>query len=218
LRLLLLLLLLLGHAREQKGLVLEHVHLRIKRLHRVKIVLLRKERLELSHLIAALPVQRVKRLVASSERGSSRSGPRIAHHLVVSAVQEGALVQRMEHPGSELRKRMLVADSVKVRVAVLALGMLGLVGQLGARDGALHELDQVRHSSQEEFMVVRVAVGTLGAHSLASPTVRLANEARELGMIKIRGDHFHLEFTGLVNLPRASMGMNQIEYVTMLFK
>lgn len=202
-----------SHAREQERFTLRY-HCDILLCNGgclVQRFLLRKERLELRHLLG-LPrggreMQRGQRLELVGELGSSRIGPGISHSaLIVGAVQEGALIQRMEHLGAELRKRMLVRDLVKVRIAVLALGMLRQIGNLGARDGALHKLDQVGHSSQEELMVVRVAIDSLGADALEAPSIGLANETTELGVVKVRRNYLDFELTRLVNLPRTPVG------------
>jgi len=54
-------------------------------------------------------------------------------------------------------------------------------------------------------MVVGVAVGSLSRDSLEAPTVRLANEGTELGVIEVQRDHFHFELTWLVDLPRTTV-------------
>lgn len=136
----------------------------------------------------------------------ARSFVRRTQHSVIGAtVQEVAFIQGMHHLGSELWQGVILRDPVKVRVAVLAFQVQRLARDLGAAHGSLHELDQVRHSSKEKLVVVRVAVDSFGAHTLESPTVGLANEATELGVIKVRGDDLHFKLTRLVHFPAASM-------------
>ena len=78
--------------------------------------------------------------------------------------------------------------------------MVRISGCLLCNTWAFHLFAQVGKSAQKMRMVVRVAVSTC-RETTETPTVRLANEAGELGVFKVCGDHPGFEFTGFEHLP-----------------
>jgi len=79
-------------------------------------------------------------------RTESRSKDEVA---VLRAVKKMRFVQRMNHLRCKFREWELVRDPVEVGIQVLSLRKLRLVDGIHPRHGALHELDQVRDSSEE---------------------------------------------------------------------
>ena len=68
-----------------------------------------------------------------------------------------------------------------------------------------HLLTQMGKTSQEEFMVVRIPILPPG-NPPKSPSIRLSDEGRKLGVLEVGRDHPNFEFTGFENPPGPTVG------------
>lgn len=82
--------------------------------------------------------------------------------------------------------------------------MVGVQESLLRHPRSLHVFAEMRETAQKELVVVGVSVPTL-RDSSESPSVRLANEGRKLGVLKVLGDDLDFELAGLEDSPCSSV-------------
>lgn len=99
----------------------------------------------------------------------------------------------------EFRERAFLFNFIKVRFRTWVRD--GLAG--GRR--SLHDFDQVRCTTKELFVIVRVPVRSLGNHPAKAPSVGLSDEGRKLTMFEVRWDDLDLKLTWFEDLPGPSM-------------
>jgi hypothetical protein len=100
----------------------------------------------------------------------------------------------------DFRKRALCRNGMEIRLS------RSICQRLTGRRRTSHQLDQMRLSTKEEFMIVRVSVSSLADDSSKAPTIRLPDKGTELAVFEVSWNNLDFKLSRLEDLPAASVG------------